>query len=131
MSRDRIKTALNKIIAKALKPVDYYALYPARIAAQSLDSLSVDLVPDDTRIPHVRNVPLRLGIPGTTCKVAIGSRVHLGFDAGNPLRPFAAIFESATVISITLPDGLQPIARVGDAAGPFAIIGPGNLKVLG
>ena len=137
MSDDRLTGALRALIRSMFPRVDYYAIYPARVVSQNGDG-SLELKPDDTRLPGLSMVPIRYGIPGVKVKVAPGARVLLGFAGGDPQQPVAELWESGTVIEmkvngqmIILNDGVLPIARITqDSAGPWPIVG-GNLTVTG
>lgn len=94
--------------------LDHLALYPARVVAQSADKLTLDLQPDDARIPPCAGVPIRHGIPGVTVTVASGSRVLLGYAAGDPMQPYAALWEAGSVVSLSVNGGSTRVARVGD-----------------
>lgn len=117
---DRVKWGLAQFVRAVFSRIDYLALYPAKVIAQRGDG-SLDVVPDDGRFAGLSGVPVRYGIPGVTATVAPGARVLIGFAGGDPSRPIAEFWESATLISLSFAGGVQPIARVGDAAGPFAI----------
>jgi hypothetical protein len=134
-SLDRLKSSLQAIVRTfADSPLDYKAMYPAKVVSQSGNQL--ELLPDDTRIPPLSNVPMRLGVPGITATVAPGSRVLLGWAAGDPQKPVATLWESSSVTSlnisattITLNGGVANVARAGvDTAGPWTIVG-GNPSV--
>ncbi len=135
---DRVKGPLAAWVKSLFARIDYLARYPARVVAQNLVTGTLELVPDDRRLPGMSGVPIRYGVPGIKATVAPGARVLVGFAGGDPTKPEAELWESASVLKlevnatlVTLNSGVQPIARVGDAAGPFAITGPGNLTVLG
>lgn len=135
---DRVKGPLAAWMKSLFARIDYLARYPARVVAQNAATGALELVPDDKRLPGMSAVPIRYGVPGLRATVAPGARVLLGFAGGDPTKPEAELWESATVTKlevnatlVTLNGGLQPIARVGDSAGPFAIQGPGNVTVLG
>ncbi len=101
MSSDRLSTALVALIRSIFPTIDYLALYPARVIAQNLDG-TLELQPDDSRMPGMSSVPIRYGVPGVTAKVSSGARVLLGFAAGDPSKPVAELWESATVTEINL-----------------------------
>lgn len=65
-------------------------LYPSTVVAQHSDG-SVDLLPDDVEVRGrgTQHVPVRWGLPGTRVELQGGHRVLLGFEAGDPTRPFA------------------------------------------
>jgi hypothetical protein len=101
MSADRIKGGLEAFVRSLLHRVDYFALYPAKVVAQNADG-TLELQPDDTRIPPHSQVPIRLGIPGATVKVVAGGRVLLGFAGGRPDAPIATLWEGTTVTEIAI-----------------------------
>ena len=98
---DRIMGALESFVRGLFPNIDYLALYPARVAAQNGDG-TLELVPDDPRLPGLSSVPVRYGTPDTTAVVASGARVLLGFAGGDPSKPIATVWESASITSITI-----------------------------
>lgn len=86
--------------------LDYYALYPA-VALKDHGDMHLDLRPDDARLPDMVRVPLRLFLPGAYVRVRSGARVLLGFEAANPARPVAQLWErgALTVLEITSANG--------------------------
>jgi hypothetical protein len=93
---DRLKDSLAAVVDAMAKPIDYLALYPAKVVADNGDN-TLELVPDDARLPAPSRVPMRLGLPGVTIKVATGSRVLLGFEGGSPSHPVALLWELSTL----------------------------------
>ena len=148
--QDEIKRSWEGIVRSALPGVDLFASYHAKVVAQSADGSTLDIQPDDSRLPGMTAVQLRLGIPGTTVKVSPGCGVMLSWDAGDPSRPFCMLWDlGATMLEIEIKatniklttsatiylnaggvPGSRPIARVGDTAGPYPIVG-GNPFILG
>jgi len=130
---DRLKSSIKAMVRVfSGAELDYFAYYAARVVSQSGNKL--DLTPDDTRIPGMTSVPMRLGIPGITATVEPGSRVLLGWEGGNPQKPIATAWESSSVTTlnvtagtIVLNGGTQNVARsVVDKAGPYPIKGGNN-----
>lgn len=101
MSMDRMKGGLEAFVRSLLHRLDYFALYPAKVVVQNADG-TLELQPDDTRLPPHSQVPIRLGIPGASVKVAVGARVLLGFAAGRPDLPIATLWETGTVTELTI-----------------------------
>lgn len=130
---DDFAAALPPMVRLLTSHVDYFAQYSATVVAQNGDG-SLELKPEDPRLPGMSKIPIRYGIPGVAALVAPGARVLVGFEAGNPAHPIATVWESASIISLTFdgnPATPMPFARAGiDTAGPWPIIG-GNLKVKG
>jgi hypothetical protein len=107
-------------LARASRPnVDYFALYRAKVLAQSQDRATVDVVPDDVRLPPMSLIPLKLGIPGATTSIEPGAGVLVGWENGDPTKPQAFLFDggaSVLVLSLTAEkielggEGLQLLA---------------------
>lgn len=112
-------TSLRSSIASFLggirRAINYSRLHPARVAAQNADG-TLQLVPDDAnmRASGIDKVPIRHGLPGIKVKVPSGARVRLGFDDGDPSKPFAAVWDTGAVTEVQFDGGTQPIARNGD-----------------
>jgi hypothetical protein len=119
---DNFAAALEGIVRGLTAGSIYLGLFPAKVIAQNADG-TLELQPDDSRLPGMSRVPIRYGIPGVSVKVAPAARVGIEFEAGDPARPVATVWDSASVIEIKFAGGVQPIARVGDTAGPYPIIG--------
>jgi hypothetical protein len=106
---DRMKAALAAYVRSLFAGLDYYASYPAKVVAQNGDG-TLELQPDDPRIPGLSNVPIRYGVPGVKATVASGARVLLGFAAGDPGKPQAELWESAVPTEIVIGTGsTQPV----------------------
>lgn len=87
-------------VQDAQDPMGLYAsMYRAKVLAQDDDSDLVDLRPDDPRIPDMRKVQLRHGIPGLRVSVAMGSYLLVGWDDGQPNKPFAALWNRDTAVN--------------------------------
>ena len=100
----------------------YHALWPATVAAQVAGQL--ELVPDDAELKGLGlgNIRIRHGEPGYTTEVPPGSRCLIGFEAGDPKRPYVAQWLANTsVTSITFENGIQDIARTNDTTSQGTI----------
>jgi hypothetical protein len=98
--RERVKGALMALARGAMPGIDYLGLYNAKVV--STDGGTVDVVPDDARLSNMSKVPVRWGLPGATVQLTPGdSYVQVGWDAGDPAKPFACAPKGA-VMSITL-----------------------------
>lgn len=115
MSSDSLMAALARIVDNFVgRRLDYLALYPCVVRQQRADG-TLDLDPEDTRIPSCQGIPLRLGLPGVTVTVPAGGRVLLGYEHGDPRRPYASLWESGEVTVISINGGTTRVARVGDS----------------
>lgn len=116
---DRLKASLDAVVQLMQRRVDYFALYPAKVLANNSDG-TLELQPDDVRLPGLSRVPMRLGLPGVTVKVAPGSRVLLGFEAGSPSRPVATIWESSGLLEVTISAAAKvQLGGAGPAQSPL------------
>lgn len=104
-----VRSIVTRVLGERL---DFLALYPARVVVQNLNG-TLDVQPDDARLPSMQSVPIRYGVPGVTAKVAAGGRVLIGFENGDPSRPVATLWDSAST-TIQFHGRLAPIGRVGD-----------------
>lgn len=149
---ERMKGALARFVEQVMGRVDYLALYPCRVVSQNADG-TLELKPNTDKMgAGLSRVPLRLGLPGVTVKVKNQARVLLGFEAGDPQRPVATLWEADGLDEITVTaqtkavvnspnvwlgeeDGdARPVARLGDIVEcmfPLAIPGttPPNATV--
>lgn len=110
---------------------EYRAWYRGTVKFQAADAETVDVVPDDLRMPAMGGIPLRSGIAGGKVRIAMGSHLMLGFESGDPSRPFAALWDGGTTtLQVTLVankielggEGLLPLidgAINGSAVDPF------------
>ena len=98
---DRIKSGLVAIIRRTVgafivQRVDFLAAYQCKVVTQNGDG-TLELQPDDVRLPGYSKVPIRYGVPGVSATVAAGARVLLEFAGGDPQKPIATVWESASV----------------------------------
>ncbi len=117
---DRVKTYLARIVDDVMRRVDWYAWYPARVLGQSEDG-TLELRPDNPRVPGLSKVPLRLGVPGVRVIVLPGARVLVGFEGGDPSRPVASLWERQSCVEIALDPSSALL--LGDGATQAAMHG--------
>jgi hypothetical protein len=99
---DRLAASFEALVRKILgHRLDYLASYPAKVVSQNADG-SLELVPDDTRLPTYSKVPIRYGVPGVSATIAGGARVSLGFAGADPQKPVATVWESASVSELVV-----------------------------
>ena len=122
---DRVKQLVLQIIA----PLDFYALYPVEVVAQNEDD-TVEIKSQHKRVSSTSRVPIR-GLPGVRVRVKQGTRMLLGWEAGDERAPFVSlatadgleelIVTASVKVVVNAPqvflgdeDGAQPVSRVGD-----------------
>lgn len=111
--RGRLLDAVARLVAALTRRVDHQALYPATVVTQRADG-TLDLQPDDARVPGCRGVPLRYGLPGVRATVPAGTRVLLTYEGGSPARPVATLWELGDVTRLRVNAGIRRVAREGD-----------------
>ena len=102
---DPVHQGLEFFIKEVMRGVDYLAEYPCEVIIQRADG-TVDLIPDDERIPPLTSVPVRVNIPRSKMKVPDKTRGLLVFENGDPQK-FAFHLSEMGV-------GGKKIARVDD-----------------
>lgn len=113
-----IAEAITAMVERIVGPrLDYLAVYPAKLVQQIGDV--VDVLCDDARIGHVR-CRLLYGTPITSVTLKQGCRLHVGFEGGDPTKPWAGLWGEGDA-TLSFGGGSQGVARVGDAV--FVTIG--------
>jgi hypothetical protein len=108
--RATIRGSLERLIRWITRDTIYLTLYSATVIRQAADG-TLDLLPDDLRLQSqgLQGVPIRHGLPGVVVEVPAGERVLLGFDSGDPARPYAALWHEGQVTSVRI-GGTEPVA---------------------
>lgn len=131
MDSDRLKKALLGFFQSARAQddgIDFLACYPAKIVSQNASDFTLELIPEDPRLPSISKVPLRPAIPGLQIKVAPGGRALLFFEGGSPKAPAAALFQSSTLVELVITATIKvtvnaPDIRLGDGVGSVVRVG--------
>ena len=101
MNLDRLKTPLQSFVRSVMSRVDYYAMYRAQVVVQKGNT--VDVIPDDTRLPPMSGIPLRHGLPGVSLTVQPGTWVMVSWSGGDPQKPYAQLWEGGeTVVTLSI-----------------------------
>jgi hypothetical protein len=118
--RARLRTALERLIRWVMRDTLFLGLYTAQVVRQAADG-TLDLMPADDRLRSqgLQAIPLRHGLPGVTVQVPAGEQVLLGFDAGDPSKPYAALWHAGQATKITFGD--MTIEAAGTKALALAI----------
>lgn len=123
------RAALERLIQWVTRDHLYLAQYECTVERQH-DDYTLDLLPDDERIrgTGLSRVEIRHGLPGVLVRVAVGSRILLGFTAADPKRPYASLWSAEAIESLSFNGGTAPVARVGDAV---TVYWPASVAVVG
>lgn len=97
---DRFDAAIRDAVLSSIPDVDYGALYTGRVISQ--DGGTVDVAPDDQRLPSMGSVPLNVGLPGASVDGTAGGRVLIGWAARDPSKPYAVSFDTNNTVQTML-----------------------------
>jgi hypothetical protein len=91
---------LRSLLDRVRREARYYGVYSARVVSQS--GGVADCIPDDEQMrgAGLVRVPLRVGIPGTTITIPDGTRCLVGFEGGDPRKPYLAGFDYASAMTL-------------------------------
>jgi hypothetical protein len=104
---DRAKAGLTAFIRRVvgldiLGPrMDYLGEFPAKVVSQNGDG-TLELQPDDSRLPGYSKVPIRYGVPGITATVSGGARCLLAFAGADPQKPVVVGWEGSGGVLVSL-----------------------------
>lgn len=122
--------AIQAIVEHTTAKFDYFALYQATVKSQSSDWTTVDVQPAKAGVPGLSNVPLRHGLPGFSAQVSSGATVLVGWDSGNPSKPYACLWGGgetvqdcvvkASAIHLGDSSGTQPAVMGNDCTTRFS-----------
>lgn len=113
--------AIERLLGRLTRRVDYTALWPARVVAQQGNG-SLDLVPDSPRVAPCQGVPYRT-LRGLSVDVPAGARVLLGYEGGDPAQPYALAWELGSATAVRVNGGSTRAAREGDSVSVTLPIG--------
>lgn len=109
----RLTAAFDGMVKRATRRLDYLAVYPGRVVEQRADG-TLDVVADSPDVQLPRAIRYRT-LPGLALEVPAGTRVAVGFEGGDPARPFAGLWELGDVTRWTLDGGTHRAAREGNS----------------
>lgn len=110
---DRLRAAIAAIIRAETRRMDFHALYPASVVSQDGAGGPLDLRPDAEALPAPQAVPLRV-VNGVKLTLPAGTRVLLGYEAGDPSKPYATLGPFAEVSRFAVNGATSRAAREGD-----------------
>jgi hypothetical protein len=123
-----ILDSLTAIVRYVMRDVWLLGRYPCTVQSQHDDD-TVDVLPDAARYrgKGLSRVPIRHGLPGVRVRVSSGARVLLGYEGGDPRRPYVALWDPGSVEQILFNGGGSGVARLGDIVTftlpPFDVAG--------
>lgn len=95
LSLDRLKKAFDQAVTTVLPLVDYHALYTFQVVSQNADD-TLELQPSGkaatSKLPSMSNIQIRYGVPGVKATVQQNAQVLVGWQDGNPMSPYAALW---------------------------------------
>lgn len=145
-TRARGRGALDALIDRRLARTRFHGIYAGKVVKH--EASKVEIVPDDSRLPGLTNVPVRLGLPGSSLDdgAAVGRRALVTFENGDPKAPVVIAWEdggSAKIGSLLLSQNTStaaivrfefyPAGTTGDAAAEaqrLADLASGHLAML-
>lgn len=109
-ARGRLRGTLERLIRWVMRDALYLGTYSALVVRQAADG-TLDVLPDDERLRAggLQAVPIRHGLPGVEVDVPAGERVLLAFDAGDPRKPYAALWHAGQVTAVRI-GGTEAVA---------------------
>jgi hypothetical protein len=109
-TRATLRGSLERLIRWVTRDTIYLTLYSATVIRQAADG-TLDLMPEDLRLQSsgLQGVPIRHGLPGVTVEVPAGETVLLGFDSGDPAKPYASLWHEGQVSKVRI-GGAEPVA---------------------
>jgi hypothetical protein len=116
---DRLAEGLEAFVRRTMRGVLHHARFPSRVVEQNPGDFTLALRPDNPALPGLVGVPLRTFVPGAVVKLAFplegpAPRVLLGFEGGDPRRPFADLWEAGTLGELAIPVATR--LHLGDPA---------------
>ncbi len=84
--KDVVFEAFVACARAAVPEATYASCYWAKVVSQSGNTIDVN--PEDTRVPPMAGVPLTVGVPGTKLSVSAGARVLIGWSGADPRFPY-------------------------------------------
>lgn len=109
------RAALERFVQWVTRDALYLRNFACTVERDHGDN-HLDLLPDDERVrgTGLSRVPIRHGLPGVSVRVVTGSRVLLGFVAGDPGQPYASLWDPGSIEELAFDGGGASVARVGD-----------------
>ncbi|GGL15949.1 hypothetical protein [Deinococcus radiotolerans] len=114
--QDQGVTGLEQAVQRAVRWVDYLALYEAEVIRDH-GNHELDLRPMHPLLPEMTRVRLVQPLPGARVKLKAGGVVVLSFQAGDPSRPVALHYGACELELLEVSTGRGQVIRVDDDRG--------------
>lgn len=88
---DTFAEALRRFVLGATRPLDYLGHYSGIVSEQHDDG-TVDVTPDDARLPSFQRLRVRWGAAGVVSKLKANAPCTVGWENGDPRRPYVSGF---------------------------------------
>lgn len=109
-------SGLDAAVQRAVRWVDYLALYPAEVLRDH-GNHTLDLRPEHPLLPEMTHVRLVQPLPGTRVRLKAGGTVLLSFQAGDPARPLVQHYGAAELELLDIVTGQGQSIRIDDDRG--------------
>lgn len=123
---------LERFVRWVMRDVTYHRQYACTVMGQSEDLDTLDVLPDDESIrgTGLQSVRIRHGLPGLKIRAKAGvSRVLLGYEDGDPRRPYVSDWDRVGSLEITLqPDEATPI-RIVTSGAPIELVSDSTITI--
>jgi hypothetical protein len=97
-------SVVRSIVRGLMPETDYLALHPCIVIKQDADG-TLQLKPDSSRVPALAGVALRTFAPEVDVRVEKGARVLLGFAGGQADAPYACLWGTGSLTTVTVGSG--------------------------
>lgn len=120
---DNSAEPLRQFVRETMRGVELHATFTGRVAVQRLDG-TLDVYPDDKRLPPFSTVRLRVPVPGAKLTVPPGTRCIIHFEDGDVRRPIAVAYDpgeataAAALVGDRINAGTWTTTVVSDGGSP-------------
>ncbi len=149
-------TLIESVLAAVMRRARFHGLYPYEVSSDDGTRATLRRIGDVAGLPdELTTTEKRYGSHGLICQSIAGQQVLVGFEGGDPARPFVAHYIPADPKSITVDavdtiqigetidrpslrvhvgsSGRRPVARRGDsvACGQIEVVGAaGSMTII-
>jgi hypothetical protein len=124
MNLDRLMLAVRRLLEALLPDFDLYAMHPGTVikVQESVGAVTVDVRPDNSRLPELIDIPIRTFTPNAKITVGKDARVLIAFEGGQRDQPVCVAWGAGNLEELTIPantinlggENGKAVARVDD-----------------